>query len=136
MPRMTQAEYQAYLARCTAVDRFMAGHGPEPCADAVPRESDLHEAILDDCRRRGWHAIHSRMDRPTTTGVGDPDFVIMADNGRTFYIEAKSKTGKLTNAQLALAAQASKLGHVIHVVRCMEEYLAVITKKTEIDQSL
>ncbi len=114
---MSESEYNAFLAR--DFRRHKTG-------DGVDREADLHDEILDDCRRRGWHAIHSRMDLPTTTGVGDPDFVIMADLGKVYFIECKSKTGKVTPAQAALQAQAMRLGHTVHVIRNMREYIEVV----------
>lgn len=115
-PRMTESEFHAYQAR------QFHHHESAKTDNAVDKESDLHEAILADCRRRGWHAIHSRMDLPTTTGVGDPDFVILADLGKVYLVECKSKNGKLTTAQLALQTQAEVLGHTIHVVRSIQEY--------------
>lgn len=112
--RFTTAEYQAYLAR-TAPKQVTAKEG-------VEREADLHDDIRAECRRRGWIAIHSRMDKPTTSAIGDPDFVILAENGKTYLVEAKSRTGKLRPEQLALRVWAHRLGHTIHLVRSMQDF--------------
>lgn len=89
-------------------------------------EEELHNAILDDCRRRGWIAFHGSMAHRTKRTEGEPDFEILADGGRSFYIEAKTSTGKERPAQLGMRIWAEKLGHKIHTVRSFEEYLAVV----------
>ncbi len=94
----------------------------------VEREKDLHDAILAECRHRGWITIHARMDRPSTLEVGSPDFIILGSRGRVFIIEAKSKTGKLTKAQQILRAWAHKLGHEIVEVRSVAQFMHVIGK--------
>lgn len=66
------------------------------------------------------------MDRPTTNGAGTPDFIILADGGRTFYIECKSKTGKVKPDQRIMHAVANKLGHTVHTVRNLNEFLYAI----------
>lgn len=102
---------------------------PEAAGDGVGIESDLHDAIRDECRRRGWVAFSSRMDRRTTRKLGEPDFVIMADQGRTLYVECKSRTGKLSPEQQALHAQARSLGHFVFVVRSFQEFSELITPR-------
>jgi hypothetical protein len=91
---------------------------------------------MDECRRRGWLVIHSRMDRKTTTDCGVCDFIIFTDITVevndwfkvyiTLLIEAKSKQGKLSPSQLAFAAHAKKMGHTIQVVRSFEEFLKLL----------
>lgn len=106
--------------------RQNASSSRAPVADAVERESDLHEQIFDYCRQRGWIALHGSMAERTHRTAGEPDFVIIADHGFTFYIEAKSKHGKLSPAQNALRHQADKLGHTFHVVRSFSEFMEVV----------
>ena len=98
---------------------------PSPGTGGVPRESDLHEEIFDECRRRGWIALHGSMAERTCRTLGEPDFVILATGGRVFFVECKSRSGKLSPAQAALKHHAEKLGHAVHVVRSMEEFLEV-----------
>ena len=114
MARMSSAEYNAYLAR-----RHGQAFKPD---SAVLNEAKLHEDILAECRRRGWLVFHGSMAHRTFRTPGEPDFVILRDNGKTLMVECKSGTGKLSTDQQAVAAWASKLGHQIHVVHSMEEF--------------
>ena len=87
------------------------------------REAELHREIFDECRRRGWIALHGSMAERTCRTLGEPDFVILADGGRVLLVECKGKTGKLSPAQAALKHQAERLGHTVHVVRSFEEFV-------------
>ncbi|MBI1178737.1 hypothetical protein GC207_14990 [bacterium] len=91
--------------------------------DGVSRESDLHDAVFDECRRRGWIPLHGSMAARTHRTEGEPDFVILADRGRALLVECKSRTGKLSPAQAALKHHAESLGHTVHVIRSLEEFL-------------
>ena len=90
--------------------------------DAVGREAELHEAIFDECRRRCWIALHGSMAERTCRTLGEPDFVILAGEGRVLLVECKSRTGKLSPAQFALKHHAERLGHTVHVVRSLVEF--------------
>jgi len=91
--------------------------------NGVVREASLHEEIFDECRRRGWIALHGSMAERTCRTLGEPDFVILADGGRVLFVECKSRSGKLSPAQAALKFHAEKLGHTVHVVRSLREFL-------------
>lgn len=95
----------------------------------VEREEDLHDDILDLCKARGWIAIHARMDMAHTLAKGTADFIILADGGRTFCFECKSKAGKLRPEQSAWAAWADRLGHKFAVVRSIEEVRIIVETK-------
>jgi hypothetical protein len=120
MPRMTQAEYNAYLAR--GFKTQVSKDDPFPSAP----EWKLHEQIDAECRRRGWFAVHSRMDKPTTTSCGLVDWIVCADGGRVFFVECKTRSGKLSTAQLGVFAHLEKLGHKPVVVRSLEQFLEAI----------
>lgn len=94
--------------------------------DAVLKESDLHDEIVDECKRLGWLAFHGSMAHRAMRTIGEPDFTILADRGRVFFIEAKSKTGKLRPEQIGLAMMAEKLGHKITVVRTLKDFLTAV----------
>ena len=95
--------------------------------EAADRERDLHDQIFDECRARGWIALHGSMAERTCRTLGEPDFTILADGGRVLFVECKSRSGKLSPAQAALKFHAEKLGHTIHVVRSLEEFLELTT---------
>ena len=88
----------------------------------IERERDLHEEIFDACRQRGWIALHGSMAERTCRTLGEPDFTILADGGRVLFVECKTRSGKLSPAQAALKFHAEKLGHMIHIVRSLEEF--------------
>ena len=106
------------------------GTGSRRQETGVSREADLHEAIFDECRRRGWIALHGSMAERTCRTLGEPDFVILAEGGRVLFVECKSRTGKLSPAQAALKHHAGKLGHTVQVVRSMEEFLRIASVAT------
>lgn len=94
-----------------------------PCpAEGVEVEAELHEDIRKECLRRGWLPFHGSMAHSTFRTEGEPDFVILRDGGRFLLVECKTRTGKLSTAQQAIAAWARRLGHRIHVVRSMKEF--------------
>ena len=93
--------------------------------EAEPRESDLHDKIADECRRRGWICFHGSTAHRTRRTIGEPDCIILADGGRVFLCELKSRTGKLRPEQAAMKAWAEKLQHTVHVIRSMSEFLAL-----------
>lgn len=136
MPRWTPDQLTAYEMRtakahntplvgdahCSEGDQEMA----RMAGQARGGERDLHARIFDECRRRGWIALHGSMSERTHRTTGEWDFTIVADRGRVFFVECKSATGKLRPEQAALIAWAKKLGHEVHVVRSFEEFLNVI----------
>lgn len=94
--------------------------------DAVTDEERLHNDIIKFCRDSGWIYFHGSMAHKTLRTVGEPDFTILANNARVFFIECKTKTGKLSPEQLALKLWAEKLGHTIHTVRSMSEFKEIV----------
>lgn len=101
---------------------------PTVADDAVDDESELHKAILDDCKRRGWLCFHGSMAHRTHRTKGEPDMVIAADYGRVFFIEAKAKKGKVSTEQAGTILWLTRLGHTAAIVRNMVEYLQVINR--------
>lgn len=85
-------------------------------------ESDLHNQIIEFCKARGWIYFHGRMDRRSGRSLGEPDFVVLAGQGRFLLVEAKTKNGKLSTEQLGMKMWAEKLGHQIYVVRSIQEF--------------
>lgn len=90
------------------------------------KESELHAEIIEECKRRGWLYFHGSMAHETYRTLGEPDFQIWADGGRKFAFECKRRGGKLSTAQLGVIAWAQKLGHTIHVITTLEEFLEIV----------
>lgn len=128
----TQAQVNAYNAR-NAVKAIRNSGQASDCTD----ESELHQQIFDECRRRGWIALHGAMSERSHRTLGEWDFTIIG-NRREFghlnrecfafvlFIECKTRTGKLSPAQQAMHAHAAKLGHQVHTVRSFEEFLKLL----------
>lgn len=121
--RMTLTEFMQAQA---AIDARRLGHAPEP-----ERESELHRDIVEFCQRQypPWLCFHGSMAHRAFRTPGEPDFILMADGGRTFFVEAKTRTGKLSMEQLGVQLQASRLGHTVHVVRSLDEFRKVVERE-------
>lgn len=117
--RLTEAQYRDILLRQNRNPARI------PAAQAVDAEMPLHEDIMRYCDRQWpkWKYIRARSDRRSTIAVGANDFTIFLPHGRVLCIECKSKTGKLSNEQRAWAFEMEKLGHRVHVVQSMDEFL-------------
>ena len=120
MATFSEEQYRAFLARQHDEElRNQANAVPE---QAEEREADLHDKILDDCKARGWLALHGSMAHRTRRTIGEPDFILLLPGGVTMLLEVKSATGKMTTEQLAFKMMAEKLGHFVRVVRSFSEY--------------
>lgn len=100
-----------------------------PGTGPVPPEKELHREIMDYCNAQWprWKYVHSRMDRATTrdqTGVSD--FVIALSQCRTLYVEAKRPGEKVSPAQRDWHAEMARLGHTVHVVHDLCEFLLAV----------
>ena len=90
--------------------------------EGIDRERDLHEYIIKDCREKMWRFFRGSMCKPTHRTAGEPDFIILADHGRTLLVECKSKSGKLSIEQNAVISDAERLGHTVHVISSFSEW--------------
>lgn len=95
-------------------------------ANHCEKESELHAQITADLKNRRWPFFHGSMAHRQMRTLGECDYTILASGGRVFFIECKTKTGKLSPEQLGLKMWAETLGHEIHTVRSFQEYLKVI----------
>lgn len=133
--RWTEQQFRDYQARMygrtgTSPEDFV--RGIKSIADIAAereseRESELQEEIEAYCRSKMWFVVRSGMHRRTSTPLGTPDFIIYADKGRMFTIETKSKTGKQTPEQLAVALMLEKLGFKVHIIRSFAAFLSLVT---------
>jgi hypothetical protein len=121
--RFTHADYLAACARMTKTKQPTL-----PAFASNKSEAALHQEIIDFCKAQvpRWKFIRCRMDLPSSIEVGAHDFTIFASYGRVFSIECKTAKGKLSNEQLGWAHEMNLNGHTVHVVRSMEEFLAIV----------
>lgn len=131
--KWTPQQAEAHQARVA----FGRGHSRTLDASEVtpikqePRESALHKQINLECHRRGYIALHGAMNKRTHRTAGEPDFVVLAPNGRTLLVEAKTGTGNLSDDQERLHGKAWTLGHRVYVVRSFVEFLDVLNMEGE-----
>ena len=96
--------------------------------DAVPdgEEAKLHEQIIAELRALRWLYSHSRMDKRATVQPGTPDFTIFPPGGKAFFVECKTRTGKLTAEQTAFKHCAEASDYRFALVRSMAEFHAAV----------
>lgn len=117
---VSEAQYRDMLART------LRSQVREPPTASDEPESELHDQIIDECRRLGWYCRHCRMDKKTTDAVGTPDFIIAIPGGITLWIECKRKGSKPTMPQLAASAHLRHLGHLHGFCYSFEEFQAFV----------
>jgi hypothetical protein len=126
MSGVSSFDYQMMQARVAA--NHKSTRISEQKRGGCDDESQLHSAILSHCKCSGWIAFHGAMNKPTARQLGEPDFIILADNGKTWFIEAKTRLGKMRPEQQGILRWAANLGHTIHVVRSLKEFLEICVK--------
>lgn len=102
---------------------------PAPQGIGVPAEDecDLHNQIIDYCKSKGWQYLHGSMAERTHRTLGEPDFIILAHGSQLRMVECKSRSGKLSLDQQGFIAHAAKNGHVVYVIRSMEEFVKLFS---------
>ena len=113
---ITEQQYADALARLNKNQVRQGG------VDPVEKESKLHEDIIACCKARGWICFHGSMTHRTHRTVGECDFTCLLPDGVVVFIECKSKNSKLRPEQAAIQAWMKKLGHILFVVRNMDEF--------------
>ncbi len=128
MPRMTHAEYLAFLSRSKRVT------SPNPSRISTQREigkSGVQDEIdqwLQSLGNRCFY-IRSRTDKPTSYQIGTPDFVgwLMPSWKPlgvcvAFAIECKTKNKKPTLQQMCRLKQAECAGAVTGIAHSLDEF--------------
>lgn len=68
----------------------------------------------------------------TGLGTGSPDLlVLLAPAGKVIFLEVKTEDGTLSDAQIEWHARVRRHGAIVHVVRSVEEAVAVVSKERE-----
>src|SRR5262252_9371532 len=99
--RMSELEYAAYLRRQGRAPTSAAAAAQQQ-ADAVLAEAGLLEHLRALARRYGWLCYHTHDSRKSDAGF--PDLVLcrppsVHGPGRLLFLECKTSTGKVTEAQ-------------------------------------
>lgn len=113
-------------AQFAALPPAMRGEIARAANDAPLLEIPLHNQIIQFCKDNRWLYLHARTDCKSTIALAAQDFTIFASRGRTFCIECKSRTGKLTLEQNAWRVAMECNGHTVHLVRSFTEFMEVV----------
>lgn len=116
--RLDVINHEARLARKSASNP----------ADAPELESKLRQDIDKYCKAQWpqWGIIAARTDKRSTIAEGVHDLTVFANGGRVFTLELKSKTGKPSLEQVGWAKRMEMLGHKVHIIRSMSEFLEIV----------
>lgn len=93
---------------------------------AYTYEQQLHYDIMEECERRGWLYFHGAMCKRTHRTSGEPDFHCLLPNGKVLFIECKTRRGKLSESQQSISAHMNRLGHALHVVRSIQDFMQIV----------
>jgi VRR-NUC domain len=131
MPRISQLEYESFLARRAARGQMSYSNTTAtPGVARTTREEDVRRQILDYCTQREWLVFTGSTAHRTHRTEGEPDLAILADRGRTFYAELKRPGGKLSEEQNAVGAKMRRLGHRLIVATTLKEFIEATDTQT------
>lgn len=90
----------------------------------------LHDQIIRHCNAQWprWKFRHARTDCPTTEELGVEDFTVFLPRNITLHVECKTANGKESPEQLAWAYEMKLLGHEVHLVRSLKEFIELCDK--------
>lgn len=128
-----------FLRCMSAEDRKLLGKGGMTADEALEKyearnEKQLQEQICNYLRLHGIWFARSRMDRATTNGLGQPDFIASLPREKNYgmtypspvAIEVKFGNGELSDDQERVREQMLKCGWEYHVVRTFQEAVNAI----------
>lgn len=121
---ISNLQYQEMLLRT----QRNAGRVPVQIGVPVLREIPLHEEIIRYCNNQfpRWKYVHANPVKASTIVSGCQDFTLFLPHQRTICIECKSKDGKLSPAQVVWRKEMELLGHTVHIVRSMDDFLSAV----------
>jgi hypothetical protein len=134
MPRFTQIEYQNYLARQQRTPALACRKSTESTGERGQLEHELQAQIVDHCANQKWICFRGSMAHRTYRIPGEPDLIIVADEGRIYFVEVKVGGRKLTPVQRAIKFQMQLLGHNVHIVRSLNGFLRMLAGEEDLNE--
>lgn len=116
MPRMTQAEVDAYNAKQLASSQTAEQYKLSLLKD----EATLQDDIAQYLRLKEIPFFRQRMDKKTTGTVGWPDFSYVV-KGRACFIECKMPGNELSAEQMGVSISLTLAGALYSVVHSLAE---------------
>lgn len=87
-------------------------------------EKAIERKLVDECRKHGLLCIKFS----SSTDIGFPDRLILADGGRASWIEVKSSGKKPRKAQLIRHEQLRALGFKVYVIDHSKQIETILEK--------
>jgi hypothetical protein len=134
------------FGRPEAAWRNFAGRGEAPASPAARRhprhdEDDLQAAIVRYSRLQfpeylifavpngaARSKITAAILKHTGTLAGVSDLIVVLPF-RVLFIEVKTATGRQSESQKTFQMAVESLGHIYHIARSIEQYIAIIKKE-------
>lgn len=116
MPRMTQAEADAYERRMKAMSASWK-EADEHTESDEGLEWKLRQKCIKLLRDKGWLVFCGTVKREMGRTPGEPDLVCFGRKHSVLLIELKSKNGKLSPEQQQIKTVLEDFGHDYHIVR-------------------
>jgi hypothetical protein len=85
-------------------------------------ESALQAKCLKEARRRGCLAFKIE----AASFVGFPDVMVIQPGGRIFFVEMKTKTGRLRPSQRRRINQLKELNVEVYVINDYQEFIKLL----------
>lgn len=102
------------------------------------KESEIRDQIVEYLRKKGvmvWkdRQVTTRPGRGTfRTSNGVPDIIGIAKDGRFIGIEVKTRTGKLSDAQIAFMERAGQTKAILILARDLKDVISYFIKEKAI----
>lgn len=90
-------------------------------------ERDLQKDMVNLLNQRELFHDRLRMDKPTRSRPGRPDFFIFLPTGKALLVEAKVAGGELSeNQKIYFTEYWNKTGQVVHIVLNLDQFKALL----------
>jgi len=100
-----------------------------PAVDYLSAIRVAHKHLVTFVRR----SIGGRFcNIPVEGNKGWPDLEIYPGNGRVFFVEFKTKAGRVSPEQKAVFAMLAERGYEVHVIREFKAFLKLIRDNLEV----
>lgn len=122
MPRMTQAQFESYLARSA---KWRGGEALNDTEQPDPgKEARLQRKCERWLRDHGYPYVHDRSRKKNARGI--PDLICFLPEGRCVIVELKAKGGRLSPEQTQTLRMLKYLKHEVFEVRSYKRFLEIV----------
>lgn len=101
------------------------------------KETALSNRVMERFSQHGFTPIrmqsglfYNRELQPVKIGInGIPDYLLLSDNSKCFWVEMKTLTGRLREDQVKFIKFLESIGHHVYVVRSVDEVDEIVRKE-------